>query len=153
MLKTLRSSPASTGHRDDNTGFILTATQRSLSQLVTVRTAHQTKCAAKSVKTRSSPQDSDPKPAEQTDRQRLCAQMAEVVCRTGTGLERGVRWRSRVAPGTRSPEEVLTLTGNSANAELAAKERVNTVGNSHHWMRDHKLTNPTGSSEASQSLQ
>ena len=130
MLKTLRSSPASTGHRDDNTGFILTTTPMSLSQLVTVRAAHQTKRAAKSIKTRSSPQDSDPKPAERTERQRLCAQMAEVVRRTGTGLERGVRWTSRTAPGTRSPEEVLTLTGNSANAELAAKERVNSESDS-----------------------
>ena len=130
MLKTLRSSPASTGHRDDNTGFILTTTPMSLSQLVTVRAAHQTKRAAKSIKTCSSPQDSDPKPAERTERQRLCAQMAEVVRCTGTGLERGVRWTSRTAPGTRSPEEVLTLTGNSANAELAAKERVNSVSDS-----------------------
>ena len=58
--------------------------------------------------------------------------MTEVVRRTGTGLERGMWWRSGTAPGTRSPEEVLTLTENSANAELAAKERVNTVSNSHH---------------------
>ena len=53
--------------------------------------------------------------------------MAEAVRRAGTGLERDARWKSRTAPGTRGPEETLLLTGNSANAEVVAKERVNAV--------------------------
>ena len=39
-------------------------------------------------------------------------------------------WRSGAAPGTRSAAEMLGLTGNSANAEVAVKERVNIVRNS-----------------------
>ena len=38
-----------------------------------------------------------------------------------------MRWKSGTAPGTRSLADVSTLTGNSANAEVVAKERVNTV--------------------------
>jgi len=56
--------------------------------------------------------------------------MAEVVRRAGSGLERDARWRSGAAPGTRSAAEMLGLTGNSANAEVAVKERVNIVCNS-----------------------
>ena len=81
------------------------------------------------VKTHANPQDvkTSDQPQEQTDRQRLHAQMAEVIRRAGSGLERGVRWKSGTAPGTRSLAEVSTLTGNSVNAEVVAKERVNTV--------------------------
>lgn len=115
------------GQHNNTTSSILTVAQRNISQLVAVRLAHQTKRAAKSVKTHSDPQDSTAKVIGQTDRQRLHAQMVEVVRRAGTGLERGARWRSGTAPGTQGPDEVLLLTGNSANAELAAKERVSTV--------------------------
>ena len=108
--------------------LLLTTAQSDLSQLVTTRRTHQTKRAANSVKTHASPQDSiSPQPAERTDRQSLCSQMAELIHRAGTGLERGARWKSGTAPGTRTAMEVQGLTGNSANAELVAKERVNTV--------------------------
>jgi hypothetical protein len=117
--------------RNSTPSSILTVAQRDVSQLIAVRLAHQTKRAAKSVKTRSNPQDSTAKPTGQTERQRLFAQMAEVVRRAGTGLERDARWRSGTTPGTRGPDEVLLLTGNSANAEIVAKERVNTVCESH----------------------
>jgi hypothetical protein len=54
-------------------------------------------------------------------------EMADVIRRTGTGLERGLRWKSRGAPGTKDVEEVSALKGNSANAELAAGGRVKVV--------------------------
>ena len=53
--------------------------------------------------------------------------MTDLVRRTGTGLERDVRWKSGTAPGTGSLADVSALTGNSANAGVVAKERVNTV--------------------------
>jgi len=129
---TLKASTQTQGAASEtDANSILAVAQADLSLLVTVRLAHQTKRAAKSVKTRANPQDVTPKPPVQTDRQRLCAQMAEVVRRAGSGLERDARWRSGTAPGTRGAAEMLGLTGNSANAEVAAKERVNTVRNSH----------------------
>lgn len=39
-----------------------------------------------------------------------------------TGLERQARWKSS-APGGRTGEEIRALTGNSANAELAAGQK------------------------------
>lgn len=123
--------------RTDDTSFLSTVAQSDLSQLVAVRRAHQTKRAANSVKTRTNPHDAASyQPPEQTDRQRLCAQMVEVIRRAGSGLERDARWKSGTAPGTRGHEEVLTLTGNSANAEVAAKERVNAVCHLVYWIRE-----------------
>lgn len=127
VRKTLRASTQTEGTAVASS--ILMITRANLSQLVNVRLAHQTKRAANSVKTRSNPQDAVLNPPVQTDRQRLCAQMAEVVRRAGSGLERDARWRSGTAPGTKGLAEMLTLTGNSANAEVAAKEQVNTVRN------------------------
>ena len=113
--------------RHDNTCPAATVGRRNISQLVAIRLTHQTRRAAKSVKTRQSPEDAAPKSTDLNDRQRLSAQMAEVIGRVSTGLERNIRWKSGTAPGTRGPEETLALTGNSANAEFAAKARVNTV--------------------------
>lgn len=128
---TLKASTQTQGTASEtDANSILTVVQADLSQLVAVRLAHQTKRAAKSVKTRANPPDATLKPPVQTDRQRLCAQMTEVVRRAGSGLERDARWRSGAAPGTRSAAEMLGLTGNSANGEVAAKERVNIVRNS-----------------------
>ena len=56
--------------------------------------------------------------------------MADVIRRSGTGLERNIRWISGNAPGTKDPTEMSQLSGNSVNAELAAKERVNAVRDS-----------------------
>lgn len=121
----------------DTTSFLSAITQLDLSELVAVRQAHQTKRAANSVKTRASPHDTaSVQPPKQTDRQKICAQMTEVIRRAGSGLERDARWKSGTAPGTRSPAEVLTLTGNSANAEVAAKGRVDTVCPSVDWVKD-----------------
>ena len=108
--------------------LLLTTAQSDLLQLVTTRRTHQTKRAANSVKMHASPQDStSPQPAERTDHQSLCSQMAELIHRTGTGLEWGAQWKSGTAPGTRTAMEVQGLTGNSANAEVVAKEWLNTV--------------------------
>ena len=121
----------------DTTSFLSTLAQSDLSQLVAVRQTHQTKRAANSVKTRANPQDATPdQPLGPTDRQRLCAQMADVIRRVGSGLERGTRWKSGTAPGTRTPMEVQTLAGNSANAELAARQRVDTVRQTHYPMKE-----------------
>jgi hypothetical protein len=43
-----------------------------------------------------------------------------------TGLERQARWKNS-APGGRNGEEIQALTGNSANAELAAGQKAKTV--------------------------
>ena len=142
VTDTLRSYESDQGIRDqgsDTTGLILTVAQRNLSQLVAIRLVHQTKRAAGSTKTRSSPKDLTSEIADQTDRQQLYTQMAEVVRRAGTGLERDARWRSRTAPGTQGPDETLLFTGNSANAEMAAKERVNTV-RGYHFLDDGPAT-------------
>lgn len=97
------------------------------SQLVEIRRRHQTKRAERSVR----PSAEDCKEAEKTtaasQRHKICMQMADVIRRTGTGLERGLRWKSGGAPGARDPIEVSLLKGNSANAELAARERTKTV--------------------------
>ena len=53
--------------------------------------------------------------------------MAVVSRKSDTGLERNTRWISRNAPGTKDPTEVSQLSENSANAESAAKRRVNAV--------------------------
>ncbi|KAF8229011.1 hypothetical protein L208DRAFT_1483244 [Tricholoma matsutake] len=45
----------------------------------------------------------------------------------GTGLERQARWQNSSAPGGRSKNEVAVLTGNSANAELAAGQHAAAV--------------------------
>jgi len=54
-------------------------------------------------------------------------QMADVIHRASTGLQREFRWKSGSAPGTKDSAEVSLLKGNSANAELAAGERVKAV--------------------------
>lgn len=46
---------------------------------------------------------------------------------TCTGIERNTRWKSGGAAGTKDSAEVSQLSGKLANAELAAKERVNAV--------------------------
>lgn len=140
ILKTITQNKDTTGDdTETDTSFLSTVAQSDLSWLVAVRQAHQTKRAANSVKTRSNPQDATSyQPREQTDRQRLCAQMTEVIRRAGSGLERDARWKSGTAPGTRGPEEVSTLTGNSANAEVVAKERVSAV--CHLRLLDERIT-------------
>lgn len=45
----------------------------------------------------------------------------------GTGLKCQARWQNSSAPGGRSENEVTALTGNSANAELAAGQRAAAV--------------------------
>jgi hypothetical protein len=106
----------------------------TLERLVKLRLLHQTQRAANSVRSRGEPKTQkaqDGLPTETSaiaKRQKLCVQMADVIRRSGTGLERCARWRS--APGTMDPSEVSELKGNSANAEAAAKDRVKTVSDS-----------------------
>jgi len=98
-----------------------------LSQLVQIRRIHQTKRAAKSTRPVAEGYEERGAPTAGSERRKICMQMADVIRRAGTGLERGLRWKSGGAPGTKDPKEVLTFNGNSANAELAARERVKAV--------------------------
>ena len=124
----VRSSPKEAS--STSTGFETTPAleggQPDISQFATIRRVHQTRRAAKS--TRSSKASEPLAPSSVlSQRHKVCTQMADVIRRSSTGVERGVRWKSGSAPGTKDSSEVLQLSGNSANAELAAKERVNAV--------------------------
>ena len=120
--------PTSTGPQ---TPILLEGEQYDISQLVTIRRVHQTKRATKSTKNSKVPSHHPAPSASSTTSQRhqICSQMADVIRRSGTGIERNIRWKSGNAPGTKDAAEVLQLSGNSANAELAAKRRVNAVCN------------------------
>jgi len=104
----------------------------TLERLVELRYSHQTRRAANSVRSRGEPKlvqnGGLTGTSAAAERQKLCVQMADVIRRSGTGLERCARWRS--APGTMDPSEVSKLSGNSANAEVVARDRVNAVSGS-----------------------
>ena len=102
--------------------------QQDIPRLVLIRQAHQTRRAAKSTKAGRASAPPAPGPTA-SQRHRICSQMADVIRRSGTGTERNTRWKSGNAPGTKDSTEVSQLSGNSANAELAAKEHVKTVRN------------------------
>ncbi|KAF9779588.1 hypothetical protein BJ322DRAFT_1167867 [Thelephora terrestris] len=70
------------------------------------------------------------------DAQSTVTDTAARGCGSGTGLERSARWRS--APGAMNSSEVSELKGNSANAEVAAKDRVKAVSN----LNRHRLSHP-----------
>ena len=97
------------------------------SQLVRIRRIHQTRRAARSVRPGTEGYEEPTEPTAESQRRKICSQMADVIRRIGTGLERGLRWKSGGAPGTKDPKDVSSLNGNSANAELAASERVKAV--------------------------
>ena len=99
-----------------------------LLQLVQIRRVHQTKRAEKSTQPNAGGSSEGPEqPTAGSQRRKICMQMADVIRRAGSGLERGLRWKSGTAPGTKDLTESLLLKGNSANAELAAGECVKTV--------------------------
>ena len=98
-----------------------------LSQLVQIRRIHQTRRAKKSVRSNMDGREEPEQPTAGTQRRKLCMQMADVIHRANTGLQRELRWKSGSAPGTKDSTEVSLLKGNSANAELAAGERVKAV--------------------------
>ena len=117
-------SPGNTGYEAAE----LKDGQQVIPLLVAIRRVHQTRRAAKSTKAGRASAPPAPGPTA-SQRHQICSQMADVIRRSGTGTERNARWKSGNAPGTRDSAEVSQLGGNSANAELAAKERVKTVGN------------------------
>ena len=102
--------------------------QQDIPRLVAIREVHQTRRAAKSTKAGRASAPPAPGPTA-SQRHQICSQMANVIRRSGTGTERNTRWKSGNAPGTKDSAEVSQLNGNSANAELAAKERVKMVRN------------------------
>ena len=105
----------------------------TLERLVELRFSHQTQRAVNSVRSRGESKTQGPRDTQVTTttaakQQKLCVQMADVIRRSGTGLERSTRWKS--APGTMDASEVSGLSGNSANAEIVARDRVGIVSDS-----------------------
>jgi hypothetical protein len=108
-----------------------------LSMLVSIRRAHETQRAKKSVRTQvqddsagQSMQNSN-SGKEPSIRQKIFREMTQVLRedqdrRMNTGANRAATWKSS-APGGREIADTATLTGNSANAELAAGQRSLTV--------------------------
>ena len=104
-----------------------------LSILVSIRHSHETQRAKKSVRTqaqddgteRSEPQAlTNDSVKEQSVRQKILHEMTQVLWedqdqRKNTGANWAATWKSS-APGSRDIADAATLTGNSANAELAA---------------------------------
>ena len=111
-----------------------------LSILVSIRHAHETQRAKKGVRTQVQ-DDSATRSVQhvQTDdggkepsiHQKIFCEMTQVLQedqdqRKNTGANRAATWKSS-APGGRDVMDATMLTGNSANAELAAGQRSLTV--------------------------
>jgi len=98
----------------------------TLDRLVELHFLHQTRRAANSVRSRGKPKTQKPQDTQPTEtsamakRRKLCVQMADVIQRSGTGLERCTRWR--LAPGAMDSSEVSKLNRNSGNTEVVAKD-------------------------------
>lgn len=109
-----------------------------LTILVSIRRAHETQRAKKSVRTQVH-DDSNGQPEQHSNnsgkepsiRQKIFREMTLVLRedqdrRKNTGANRAATWKSS-APGGRDVADTATLTGNAANAELAAGHRSLTV--------------------------
>lgn len=111
-----------------------------LSILVSIRRAHETQRAKKSVRTRN--QDNGTERSEQqvqtndekepSLRKKIFREMTQVLQedqdqRKNTGANRAATWKSS-APGGCDLAGTAALTGNLANAEMAAGQRSLTVG-------------------------
>jgi hypothetical protein len=107
-----------------------------LSTLVSTRRAHETQRAFNSVRTQFRYDTTDvPLQAEREGdipiRKRIFFEMNAVLKeeqdqRINTGANRKTTWTAS-APGGRSTEQISSLAGNSANAELAAGQRAMNV--------------------------
>ena len=107
----------------------------NLSTLVSTRRAHETQRAFNSVRTQFKYDASDAPSKEKKEdtpiRRQIYREMNAVLKeeqdrRINTGANRKTTWTAS-APGGRSNEEMLSLVGNSANAELAAGQRAMNV--------------------------
>ena len=109
-----------------------------LTLLVSIRRAHETQRAKKSVRTQVQ-DDSNGQPEQHSHnsakepsiRQKIFREMTQVLRedqdqRKNTGANRAATWKSS-APGGRNIADTAILTGNAANAELAAGQRSLTV--------------------------
>jgi hypothetical protein len=108
-----------------------------LTILLSIRCSHETQRAKKSVRTQIQ-NDSNGQPEQHSDsrkepsiRQKIFREMNQVLQedqdqRKNTGANRAATWKSS-APGGRNIADAATLTGNAANAELAAGQRSLTV--------------------------
>lgn len=103
----------------------------SVERLVELRLLHQTQRTAKSVRSRGESRATTAQDTGFTEtstmakRRELCKQMADVIRRVGSGVERCARWK--LAPGTLDSFETSQLSGNAANAEVVARDRVDMV--------------------------
>ena len=112
-----------------------------LTILVSIRRSHETQRAKKSVRTQPEVQDDGNEQLEQHSnsgkepgpsiRQKIFREMTQVLRedqdrRKNTGANRAATWKSS-APGGRDTADTAILTGNAANAELAAGQRSLTV--------------------------
>jgi hypothetical protein len=116
---------------------VATSTSFDYSPLVNIRRQNETKRAAEGVRMRSQSEEADSETSAEPTKsevvKREIKRAMNAVLRehhqkaVGTGLERQARWKNNSAPGGRSDNEVEMLTGNSANAELAAGQRAAAV--------------------------
>ena len=108
-----------------------------LTILVSIRCAHETQRAKKSVRmqiqddSNGQPEQHSGNGKEPSIRQKIFREMTQVLRedqdrRKNTGANRAATWKS-FAPGGRDTADTATLTGNAANAELAAGQRSLTV--------------------------
>ena len=111
-----------------------------LTLLVSIRRAHETQRAKKSVRAQvQDDRDSNGQPEQHSHnsgkepsiRQKIFREMTQVLRedqeqRKNTGANRAATWKSS-APGGRNIADTAFLTGNAANAELAAGQRSLTV--------------------------
>ena len=108
-----------------------------LSTLVSIRRAHETKRAKKSVRTNTRDGSADEANTktqgakEPSLRHKILREMNQVLReeqdqRKTTGVNQAATWKNS-APGGQALDDSAALTGNSANAELAAGQRSLTV--------------------------
>lgn len=129
----------------------------TVTSMVSIRKAHQTRLAATSVRT-ASQAGSERAASTQSARKTIIAKMQSVLHSredqrgVGTGLERAIRTQNKTVGSTASPSEssagaggsddakkAPTLSGNAANAALASSVRGNNVSLAmffpHQWNR------------------
>ena len=134
-LPSLNVFPAEASHAYDFNGSF--HHDLDLTMLVSIRRTHETQRAKKSVRTQVQ-DDSNERLEKHSNsrkepsiRQKIFREMTQVLQedqdrRKNTGANRAATWKSS-APGGHDNADTATLTGNAANAELAAGQRSLTV--------------------------
>ena len=145
-LQTSSAAETSKPTGGEDADIVIDITVHNLQPLVTLRQSHQTEQARKGVRNyvgqsskKNGAPSSEPADLEEqlSTRQHLTQQINSIIHRaqergSSTGLNRITRWTESVT-GTTAPSSEnergssKKTTGNSANAELAAKGRANQV--------------------------